>query len=477
MKRAAYPSVLLLTLVLAACGGSGSDETVPASASTASTEVSAEAATDSAPEEAAADSSPADIPAAVAEAEDADDLALAQSPLNVPEEDAETLPDEEMSPEVLAEQSTSPTPETNSDQVATAATTTSLYHLYVATTGSDSNPGTQTRPFKTILKASAVAKPGTTVHVAPGNYPGGISTSKSGTASARIIYQSDVKWGAKIVPAVNSTRDVAWRNSGKYVDIVGFDVNGSNYQGGTKWRIGLSTSGDRSVIRSNRVRYLAQDQCTPGVGGAGISTGSAFWGARTDVLDNIVHDVGPKYVSETQKCLYIQGIYFQTEGSVKNNVAYNNGYAGIALSHDVYNADVVNNTAVNNGTGIHMNGSGFYRNPYQKIDYMNISNNLLANNKRYAIRVVLNVGTHNTYTNNLSYNNALGSLSGRITTSSGTIVANPQFVNLAANDFRLKSTSPAINKGLSTYAPPTDILGVARPQGGRDDIGAYEFVQ
>lgn len=457
-------------MVLAACGGSGSDETTPASASAASTEASAGAA---------ADSAPADVPAAVAEAEDADDLALAQSPLNQSDDGAETLPDEEMSPEVVAEQSTSPAAETNSNQVATAATTTSLYHLYVATTGSDSNPGTQTRPFKTILKASSVAKPGTTVHVAPGTYPGGFSTSKSGTASARIIYQSDVKWGAKIVPAANNRSSRAWGNSGKYIDIVGFDVDGSKYQSGTKWRIGITSNGDNSVIRGNRVHHIAQgwDQCTAGVGGAAISTGSTFFGAKVDVIGNVVHDAGPKYVSETNKCLYIQGIYFQTSGSVKNNVVYNIGYAGIGLSHDVYNADIANNTSVNNATGIHMNGAGFYRNPYKVIDYMNISNNVLVGNGRYAIRTVGGLGTHNTYTNNLSYNNTMGNVSVRNATPTGTIIANPQFVNPTAYDFRLKSTSPAIDKGLSTYAPPTDILGVARPQGLRDDLGAYEFVQ
>ncbi len=32
--------------------------------------------------------------------------------------------------------------------------------LYVSTTGSDSNAGTQTSPFKTILAASLAAQPG-----------------------------------------------------------------------------------------------------------------------------------------------------------------------------------------------------------------------------------------------------------------------------------------------------------------------------
>ncbi|UUZ46627.1 DUF1565 domain-containing protein [Massilia sp. B-10] len=44
------------------------------------------------------------------------------------------------------------------------------YNYYVSTTGSDSNPGTLKQPFQTILRASKVALPGTTIHVLPGVY-------------------------------------------------------------------------------------------------------------------------------------------------------------------------------------------------------------------------------------------------------------------------------------------------------------------
>jgi hypothetical protein len=88
-----------------------------------------------------------------------------------------------------------------------AATTTTGKHLYVATTGSDSNPGTQAKPVKTIGRADALASAGYTIHVAPGTYrvsaPSlgsvGIKTTKSGTSAAHIKFVSDVKWGAKIV--------------------------------------------------------------------------------------------------------------------------------------------------------------------------------------------------------------------------------------------------------------------------------------
>jgi hypothetical protein len=60
------------------------------------------------------------------------------------------------------------------------------------------------------------------------------------------------------------------------------------------------------------------------------------------------------------------------------------------------------------------------------------------------------------------------------------ITGDPQFVNLAKDataNFRLQSTSPAINNGSNTSGQfsPTDILKVARPIGFSTDMGAYEY--
>jgi hypothetical protein len=85
---------------------------------------------------------------------------------------------------------------------AGANATTTSRSLYVSTAGSDSNPGTQAAPVKTIARADALASADYTIHVAPGNYKvsapslrnAGILTKKSGTATARITFVSDVEW-------------------------------------------------------------------------------------------------------------------------------------------------------------------------------------------------------------------------------------------------------------------------------------------
>src|SRR5690606_33522598 len=56
-------------------------------------------------------------------------------------------------------------------------------------------------------------------------------------------------------------------------------------------------------------------------------------------------------------------------------------------------------------------------------------------------------------------------------------IDNAKFVNVANLDFRLQSSSPAIDKGkdVSGLGRKTDALGVSRPQGGGYDAGAYGF--
>jgi parallel beta-helix repeat protein len=50
------------------------------------------------------------------------------------------------------------------------------------------------------------------------------------------------------------------------------------------------------------------------------------------------------------------------------------------------------------------------------------------------------------------------------------------FSDFNAGDFSLNASSPAIDAGLDSVAPHTDIRGVIRPQGAHVDVGAYEYV-
>ncbi len=352
---------------------------------------------------------------------------------------------------------------------APAAVVTGL-HLYVATTGSDSNPGTQARPVKTIARADALARPGYTIHVAPGIYkvaaPStgsvGIRTVKSGTATARIKFVSDVKWGAKIV---FSGTGMAWNSKGAYVDIDGFDISGTG-------RIGILAEGGKENITRNFIHDLTVTGGCNGGGGAAIDAWGPGGGAVID--SNVVRNIGLKWVA-AQTCNTVQGIYVTNQNNrISNNVISGVAAVGINSWHGATASTIVNNTIFNSKMGIVI-GHGD-----SGATSAGTSNNYVANNlvyrNAYGITEMGKVGTNNRYPNNLVFNTGRSWLvKGAVT---GTVAAEPQFVNYQATgtgDYRLKATSPAINKGTATQAPKADIAGVARPRGGDIDIGAYEF--
>lgn len=356
---------------------------------------------------------------------------------------------------------------------ANAATPGFPLVLYVAASGSDSNPGTQSAPFATIGKASTAAVPGTVVQVAAGTYDGGFKTTASGNASSRIRYVSETPWGARITPSPNSTSDTAWANEGNYVDIEGFEIDGANFQGGTKWRIGIYISGSNTVIRRNHIHHIATDpEVCINDGGAAVDTDHYYFGVDDDVLDNVIHHVG------SPSCNAIHGVYAGTSGKIMNNLVYQIGAAAIHLWHDASNIAIANNTVFASTYGIIVGGGGFYH-TMGPADYIHVSNNIVVDNI-YGIIENGFTGTHNTYTNNLL--NANSSVDWELQNGnieSGSITSPPQFVNymrMGGGDYRLMSGSPAIDNGSPSIAPPEDIERTPRPQGRAVDIGAFEFV-
>jgi hypothetical protein len=86
------------------------------------------------------------------------------------------------------------------------------------------------------------------------------------------------------------------------------------------------------------------------------------------------------------------------------------------------------------------------------------------------------MGGNNRYVNNLV--NSSGTNWRVKGAATGSISSNPLFVNYQANgsgNYRVYSSSPAIDRGTAVKAPTTDIAHVARPRGAAVDVGAYEF--
>ncbi|HEY7461811.1 MAG TPA: DUF1565 domain-containing protein [Gemmatimonadota bacterium] len=71
--------------------------------------------------------------------------------------------------------------------VVTPGVRATVYH--VKTTGSDTNPGTESRPFQTVQRAVTVVQPGDTIRVHAGTYQGIVDIRTSGTEGAPIVLE------------------------------------------------------------------------------------------------------------------------------------------------------------------------------------------------------------------------------------------------------------------------------------------------
>jgi alpha-N-arabinofuranosidase len=120
----------------------------------------------------------------------------------------------------------------------------SEYH--VSTTGLDGNPGTTTKPFKTISYAAQIAQPGDVVTVHEGVYRERVNPSRSGTSNKKqITYQAAkgekvVIKGSEIVKGWKKVQDDTWKvtipNSffgdfNPYSDIIGGEWYGTPKDG------------------------------------------------------------------------------------------------------------------------------------------------------------------------------------------------------------------------------------------------------
>jgi hypothetical protein len=342
--------------------------------------------------------------------------------------------------------------------------------LYVAPDGLDSNPGTRAAPLRSLARAAQLVVPGTTVNVLPGAYQGGFRTGVNGLPNARIVYRSTERWQARIVPPPVSSSDMAWDNRASYVDIQGFEVDGAAQTSGQAWTTGIYSGGSYNRIVANHVHDIATRLPCTSKGGSGIGVDSYYKGMYSEVAGNSVHDIGPP------GCRYVQGIYVNTPGTVRNNIVYRVAEAGIHLWHDAHKVIVVNNTVTASNTGILVGGGDFYHTKGPN-DHTHVFNNIVYDN-RYGISEQGATGKHNSYRNNLVFGNKEADW--RLADGmrhSGTIAAAPGFLSYSRSgtpDFRLAAGSAAIGKGIENGADGPDFYGKTRAERDALDIGACQ---
>jgi len=172
---------------------------------------------------------------------------------------------------------------------------------YVATTGSDSNPGTQGAPFQHLSKAAATARhPGDTVIVMDGTYgnegvvePNFVVTLQySGTAGNPITFMAQNR-GKAILDSQNTSTTTTCNGAASYFNLYNASfivIQGFVLQNSCDSGFESNDSAHDITIRWNEVRNIANRTVTDQIGRDGIYLNTNEYNFVFD--GNIFHDIG-----------------------------------------------------------------------------------------------------------------------------------------------------------------------------------------
>jgi len=317
-------------------------------------------------------------------------------------------------------------PETRPVEQAVLATNGTVY--YVAPTGSDSNPGTESQPWQTIQKAADTLVAGDTVYIRAGTYEEQVIPVNSGSANNYITYASypgetvmidgnsitlpKYETGLFVVEDINYIKVSGLgivnagpndNNAGIYVDNAHHVIIENNYTYNTA-SSGIGVwDGSNIIIDGNEVRLACNDgeqeditvsgtdtfeiknnhvhEGGPGTnGGEGITVKGGATNGK--IYKNHVHDL----TRGERTCIYIDawGTTATSNIEIYQNVLHNSG-AGISLASEdgglVRNIKIYNNIVYDNQTnGLEIGDWGRLLIRVRPVESITFTNNTVYNN-------------------------------------------------------------------------------------------------
>jgi len=208
---------------------------------------------------------------------------------------------------------------------------------YVATTGNDSNPGTQSAPWRTIQHAADTANAGSTVYAHGGIYEELVRIHVSGNANHGFITFRSYPGETAVLDAIHSApqgrQGVVTIENQSYVRIEGFEIRNFRTAEHHLTPLGINVIGSGSHIEllKNNVHHIEQTfpgRDKPGSGGNGF--GIAVYGTNAqDPITDLIIDGNEVHHLKTgsSESLVVNGNV--TNFRITRNIVHDNNNIGI----------------------------------------------------------------------------------------------------------------------------------------------------
>ncbi len=387
---------------------------------------------------------------------------------------------------------------------------------------SDSNPGTEALPWKTIQHAADAAVAGDTIYVKAGTYPERVTPGHSGSQGKRITFQalprrSVTMWGFYTlgsdfltIEGFNITTDASLTG---WTDIYGVFIHSNDVQVIDNYFFNLKAPAitgywhdpypQRAYVAHNTIYHSQMGIVVTGYDwvveenvvsrlynyGNGDSDYSRFFGNNHVIRWNHFYGSLPsEFGAAHVDCFQT----FDNNGEFVNNVVFDGNLCSefhqglMGEGHYYHN---ISHITFKNNVFVHGWAWGLC---VQDIPYLTAINNTFVDIAYHGIGLSGD-SHHGTVKNNIfdgmetsywfedtssidgDYNLIYAAQSPKVKGPHDIIDVAPRFINPASDNYHLKSDSPAIDAGWATSLVAQDFDRIPRPQLKGWDIGAFEY--
>jgi len=372
---------------------------------------------------------------------------------------------------------------------------------YVAKTGSNNHNCIQAQTIKTakltIAGGLKCLTGGDTLIIKAGIYKESILSDNfpSGSDAGHTIIQAALGETVWIRPTLQPILPgiVYLRNGAHHITLQGIGIDGSGLTDA-----GVKAETDGITIRDDHIEH---DIVMEGIEVKNITTENSDaiqfgMGSYNIVLRNsYIHNI----MDSTPDTSPNQAIYFRgsvPKGSDPGNIVENNRIENTANGISIRNTNgsALNRGIIRNNIFInlrdrainvesHATDTFIYNNIFANMEHgirNNSSSTKVYNNTFYNITpqpAIDRIGpsTPTSQQAALIKNNIFYQVAYLHFIPSGNFTYDPHFVDSAKEDFRLQSSSPVIDAGITLADVPDDFNGIPRPSGTHYDLGAFEF--